>query len=105
MMNEKMIEKIEEVVMNVTGCGNVTNEEISFCSGRMDLETYIPIDDLNTIEEVKDRVFDYYQAYDVDEEVKLWLQCKDAPYVETMIYNLKAVEENLEDLAIALAAA
>lgn len=100
-MRTIITEIITEIAKKLDWSKNVTNTEIWFYTksqaGR-DFEFSISTDGLETIEDLKDKIYSYYESYDISEETYLCLNSFGRGIREIYAYADEELEYILTDI-------
>lgn len=102
MLNKKIIDAAEKLGWSVNEYDDGTAEFSQFSPAGEDFSFCVPIE--NVAEEVKE----YYNDFDIDEHIEMWIAAKNSgvsgvPSIQELCDDAEKIGEMLEDLAIAVA--
>lgn len=103
-LDDRYIDAIESLDWRISGYTD---------DGRVELEKYSPAGEdfimCVTVENFPEAVMEYYRDFDVDEHIEMWVEARknggrDIPSVRRLAVDAEAIDNMLEELAIALEA-
>lgn len=98
MLDKRYITACEKLEWNVTECDDGTVELQQYTPAGEDFIFYVKASDF------RKEIEDYYEDFDIDEHVTMWLKAKEAgtagvPTARELVHDAEAIEEMLKQLS------
>lgn len=101
MLDQRYIKACEELDWNVKECDDGTVELQQYSPAGEDFIFYVNASDF------RKEVEDYYEGFDVDEHITMWLEAKQrgvggVPTARELVHDAEAIDEMLKQLSYAV---